>query len=90
MNDLGLKTQPERITLPSKSSVSLKVFDALGREVPIPLSEELPAGKYSPAIERRRFGKRSLLLPFVRYAFGVTRSRPDKSGRAGGCLIVSC
>ena len=34
-------------SLPSKSFVSLKVFDALGREVTILLSEQLPAGKYS-------------------------------------------
>lgn len=33
--------------LPSKSFVSLKVFEALAREVSILLSEELPAGKYS-------------------------------------------
>ncbi|OGU74600.1 MAG: hypothetical protein A3H45_10575 [Ignavibacteria bacterium RIFCSPLOWO2_02_FULL_55_14] len=33
--------------LPSRSFVSLKVFDALGREVTILLSEQLPAGKYS-------------------------------------------
>lgn len=34
-------------SLPSKSFVSLKVFDALGREVSSLLSEELSAGKYS-------------------------------------------
>ena len=34
-------------TLPSKSFVSLKVFDALGKEVSTILSEELPAGAYS-------------------------------------------
>ena len=34
-------------SLPSKSFVSLKVFDALGREVATLLSEELPAGTYS-------------------------------------------
>jgi parallel beta-helix repeat protein len=34
-------------TLPSRSFVSLKVFDALGREVSILVSEELPAGTYS-------------------------------------------
>jgi hypothetical protein len=34
-------------SLPSKSLVILKVFDALGREVSVVLSEELPAGKYS-------------------------------------------
>lgn len=34
-------------SLPSKSPVSLKVFDALGREVSVVLSEELPAGNYS-------------------------------------------
>lgn len=33
--------------LPSKSSVSLKVFDALGREVAILLADELSAGTYS-------------------------------------------
>ena len=33
--------------LPSKSFVSLKVFDALGREVSIVLSEDLSAGTYS-------------------------------------------
>jgi photosystem II stability/assembly factor-like uncharacterized protein len=33
-------------SLPSKSFVSLKVFDALGREVAILVSEELPAGTY--------------------------------------------
>ncbi|MBS4035826.1 MAG: T9SS type A sorting domain-containing protein [Ignavibacterium sp.] len=33
--------------LPSKSIVSLKVFDALGREVSILVSEELPRGTYS-------------------------------------------
>jgi len=33
--------------LPSKSVVSLKVFNALGREVVVLLSEELPAGTYS-------------------------------------------
>jgi photosystem II stability/assembly factor-like uncharacterized protein len=34
-------------TLPSKSFVSLKVFDALGREVALLLSEEFPAGTYA-------------------------------------------
>ncbi|MEW6655066.1 MAG: T9SS type A sorting domain-containing protein, partial [Bacteroidota bacterium] len=34
-------------SLPSKTFVSLKVFDALGREVSILVSEELPAGTYS-------------------------------------------
>jgi photosystem II stability/assembly factor-like uncharacterized protein len=34
-------------SLPSKSFVSLKVFDALGREVSILVSEELPAGTYA-------------------------------------------
>jgi hypothetical protein len=34
-------------TLSSKSFVSLKVFDALGREVSVLLSEELPAGTYA-------------------------------------------
>ena len=34
-------------TLPSKLFASLKVFDALGREVSILVSEELPAGTYS-------------------------------------------
>jgi hypothetical protein len=34
-------------SLPSKSFVSLKVFAALGREVSILVSEELPAGKYA-------------------------------------------
>jgi hypothetical protein len=34
-------------SLPSKSYVSLKVFDALGREVSILVSKELTAGKYS-------------------------------------------
>jgi hypothetical protein len=34
-------------SLPSKSFISLKVFDALGREVSSLLSEELPAGTYS-------------------------------------------
>jgi len=34
-------------SLPSKSYVSLKVFDALGREVSILVSEELPAGTYT-------------------------------------------
>jgi hypothetical protein len=33
--------------LPSKSFVSLKVFDALGREVSILFAEELPAGTYA-------------------------------------------
>jgi hypothetical protein len=33
--------------LPSKSFVSLRVFDALGREVSILLAEELPAGTYA-------------------------------------------
>ena len=33
-------------SLPSKSFVSLKVFDALGREVSILLEKELPAGSY--------------------------------------------
>ena len=33
--------------LPSKSFVSLKVFDALGRDVATLVSEELPAGTYS-------------------------------------------
>ena len=33
-------------SLPSKSFVSLKVFDALGREVSILLADELPAGTY--------------------------------------------
>jgi hypothetical protein len=33
--------------LPSKSSVSLKVFDALGREMATLVSEELPAGSYA-------------------------------------------
>jgi hypothetical protein len=34
-------------SLSAKSLVSLKVFDLLGREVSLILSEELPAGKYS-------------------------------------------
>lgn len=34
-------------SLPSKSFVSLKVFDALGRELSILLAEELPAGTYA-------------------------------------------
>ena len=34
-------------SLPSRSFVSLKVFDALGREVSILLAKELPAGTYS-------------------------------------------
>jgi photosystem II stability/assembly factor-like uncharacterized protein len=34
--------------LPSRSFVSLKVFDALGRTVGVLFSEELPAGMYSP------------------------------------------
>ena len=34
-------------SLPSQSFVSLKVFDALGREVDVLLSEELSAGTYS-------------------------------------------
>jgi hypothetical protein len=34
-------------SLPSQSVVSLKVFDALGREVSILISEELPAGTYA-------------------------------------------
>ena len=33
--------------LPSKSFVSLKVFDALGSEVSILLADELPVGTYS-------------------------------------------
>ncbi len=34
-------------TLPSQSLVSLKVYDALGREVAVVLFEEMPAGTYS-------------------------------------------
>jgi hypothetical protein len=34
-------------TLPSKSFVSLKIFDALGREVSTLISEEMPAGTYT-------------------------------------------
>jgi hypothetical protein len=34
-------------SLPLKSFVSLKVFDVLGREVAVVLSEDLPAGNYS-------------------------------------------
>lgn len=34
-------------TLPSKSFVSLKVFDALGKEVSVLVSQELPGGRYS-------------------------------------------
>jgi hypothetical protein len=34
-------------SIPAASFISLKVFDALGREVSVVLSEELPAGKYS-------------------------------------------
>jgi hypothetical protein len=34
-------------SLPSKSYVSLKIFDALGREVSILISEEMTAGTYS-------------------------------------------
>jgi hypothetical protein len=34
-------------TLPSKSFVSLKVFDILGREVATIISEEMSAGSYS-------------------------------------------
>jgi photosystem II stability/assembly factor-like uncharacterized protein len=34
-------------SLPSRSFVSLKVFDALGREVSILLADELPAGTYT-------------------------------------------
>ena len=41
--------------LPSKSFVSLKVFDVLGREVSVLLSEELSAGTYS-----RRWNARGL------------------------------
>jgi hypothetical protein len=33
--------------LPSRSFVSLKIFDALGREVSTLISEELPPGTYS-------------------------------------------
>lgn len=42
-------------SLPSKSFVSLKVFDALGREVSIILSEQLPAGIYSRQWNAERF-----------------------------------
>jgi hypothetical protein len=34
-------------TIPSRSSVSLKIFDLLGREVATIVSEELPAGTYA-------------------------------------------
>ena len=34
-------------SLPSKSFVSLKVFDSVGREVATIISEEMPAGNYS-------------------------------------------
>jgi len=34
-------------SLPSQSLVSLKVYDALGREVAVVLFEEMPAGTYS-------------------------------------------
>lgn len=34
-------------SIPATSFVSLKVFDALGREVSVVLSEQMPAGKYS-------------------------------------------
>ena len=34
-------------SLPSKSNVSLKVFDALGRQVSVLVADELPAGTYS-------------------------------------------
>ncbi|MFZ1979439.1 MAG: T9SS type A sorting domain-containing protein, partial [Bacteroidota bacterium] len=34
-------------TIPSRSSVSLKIFDILGREVATIVSQELPAGTYS-------------------------------------------
>ena len=34
-------------SLPSKSFVSLKIFDALGREVSVLVSEEMPSGTYS-------------------------------------------
>ena len=36
-----------RFSLPSRSFVSLKVFDGLGREVTLLVSEELPAGTYT-------------------------------------------
>lgn len=34
-------------SIPSRSFVSLKVFDTLGREVATIVSEEMPAGNYS-------------------------------------------
>ena len=37
-----------RFSLPSRSFVTLKVFDGLGREVRLLVSEELPAGTYEP------------------------------------------
>jgi hypothetical protein len=36
-----------RFSLPSRSFVSLKVFDVLGREVSILLADEMPAGTYA-------------------------------------------
>jgi hypothetical protein len=36
-----------QFSLPSKSFASLKIFDVLGKEVTILISEELPAGEYS-------------------------------------------
>jgi hypothetical protein len=36
-----------RFTLPSKSYVSLKIYDVLGRQVAALVQDELPAGTYS-------------------------------------------
>ncbi len=52
-------------SVPAVSFVSLKIFDALGREVSVVLSEELPAGKYLSAMECRRFTKWNLFLSFT-------------------------
>jgi|GEM_PF-2347483 len=42
-------------TLPEKSPVTLKIYDALGREVAVLVSGELPAGRYTEVWDARNF-----------------------------------
>ncbi|MDW8466690.1 MAG: hypothetical protein RML35_11145 [Chloroherpetonaceae bacterium] len=51
--------------LPVASEVSLKVFDALGREVATLASGRQEAGRYAVCVQRQRIGIRTLLLPFA-------------------------
>jgi hypothetical protein len=67
-------------SLPSKSFVSLKVFDALGREVSVLLAEELPAGTYTPQWNASNMPSG---VYFYRLQARQTSGQPD-IGLAGG------